>query len=441
MASFAATIISRSPSSISSYLTRLKTTRFNPSKHSFLFTLSPPTPSSQSPELDSSADLASLVNVLTSFSTTSLGCLSAPLTWSMGTEKMGYNPISCSVALLDKEHCVLFRSTIPGRAQTQVGRWHAFRMKDEDEFGGHWDDFEMLTSHSEKGVNWEEVWSEGADAKKDWSVLPEGLMKLKPTPDAVRQFLLFSDPSPEGLVSTLHSTFSHASQLGLYASSTPFITGRPVTLFENGRIHGSGAVGVGFINTDASGLRLKLPNGLTPLGSEMLVTKAEGNLINTLDNSNPTRLLLEAIRQGGIDATSEDAVLFKEDEEFYLSVGAGSQIYNITSGDPSRGTIALNTTRAPSVGEKVQFYHRNKKVPSPSLISSGIVDAFRSEALFAFGVADIFSGEKYNSDNEDPYVMENVFLTASENGLWAGRDPLETPWTCTVPGCVVRSQI
>ena len=86
--------------------------------------------------------------------------------------------------------------------------------------------------------------------------------------------------------------------------------------------------------------------------------RAEGNLINTLDDSNPTRLLLRAIQTAGIDSTSEAAVLFKEEEEFYLGVFRSddqvSQIFSIMSGDTSRGTIALNTTRSPPLGSKVQ---------------------------------------------------------------------------------------
>ncbi|KAK7054996.1 hypothetical protein VNI00_003459 [Paramarasmius palmivorus] len=435
MASFASTVVSRSPSSIISYLARLKTTHFDPSKHSFLFTLSPPSSSADTSGLDSSADLASLVNALMNFSPTSLGCLSAPLTGGSGTEEARYNPISCSVVLLDKQYSIPFRSTIPGRARTQVGRWHAFRLKDEDDYGGKWDDIESLTTQTNKRVDWEEVWSENADVKKDWSALPQELANLRQTPESIRQFLLFSDSSPEGLVSTLHSTFPPSSAFTLLRP--PFITGRPVTLFENGKIHGSGSIGVAFTNVGPSELHLKLPKDLRPLGAEMTVTRAEGNLLNTLDNSNPTRLLLEAIRKAGIDAASEDAVLFKEEEEFYLGVGSGSQIYTITSGDPSRGTIALDTTRAPVAGEKVQFYHRSKRSASTS--ASSIFSANQSEPLVTFGVADL--SVRDHTEGKGPLIMENVFITCSENGLWATRGASETPWTCTVSGCSIRSDL
>lgn len=39
-----------------------------------------------------------------------------------------------------------------------------------------------------------------------------------------------TDKAPRGLNKALSSSFSHAAQLGLFAPSTPFVTGRPYTL-------------------------------------------------------------------------------------------------------------------------------------------------------------------------------------------------------------------
>lgn len=114
------------------------------------------------------------------------------------------------------------------------------------------------------------------------------------------------------------------------------------------------------------------------------ISSSEGNLVNELDHSNPTQLLLAAIRKSGIDLN--DAKKLKvhasfegaesEHEKFYLgalrcnevrtlshllcntSVTAGiaqlSQVYRIVSGDVSRGTIALESHAAPAVGAQVQ---------------------------------------------------------------------------------------
>jgi hypothetical protein len=63
-------------------------------------------------------------------------------------------------------------------------------------------------------------------------------------------------------------------KLGLIGASTPFITGRPVTLFENEKIYESGAVGVALLHTE----RLRRDHRLSflagrPISGHMTVTR------------------------------------------------------------------------------------------------------------------------------------------------------------------------
>lgn len=114
MSVYCSTILSRSSAGIISYISRLK---HRYPKHSLAFALSSNTDSN---------NLSSLVTCLTTFSERTVGCLSSPL---------AHEPrdvISCSIALFDTTLAVPFRSTIPGRETPQVGRWHAFRKKDDD---------------------------------------------------------------------------------------------------------------------------------------------------------------------------------------------------------------------------------------------------------------------------------------------------------------------
>ncbi len=95
------------------------------------------------------------------------------------------------------------------------------------------------------------------------------------------------------------------------ASSTPFVTGRPVTLFQNLKVVSEGAVGFSIVNNSyvvAQGC-----DGLEAIGSPFLVTKSvsihllenrmylkfclssQSNLIHSLDDKNPTALLLEGL--------------------------------------------------------------------------------------------------------------------------------------------------
>jgi small ligand-binding sensory domain FIST len=78
----------------------------------------------------------------------------------------------------------------------------------------------------------------------------------------IASLLFFSDNSPDGLVRALDGLPANKVcgillsdldlnvripcfvQMGLIASSTPFVNGRPFTLFFNDEVHSSGAVGV-----------------------------------------------------------------------------------------------------------------------------------------------------------------------------------------------------
>lgn len=134
------TIISRSSSAILSHISHLAGSFRN---HPLLFTLShnAATPAD---------DLSSLVAQLTAFSTQSVGCLSAPLPGPHSSFT------ACSLAVFDPlSVAAVFRSTIPGRQQAQVGRWRPVGQKPAEhgealQFGG-WQG---------GGVkDWEDVWN------------------------------------------------------------------------------------------------------------------------------------------------------------------------------------------------------------------------------------------------------------------------------------------
>ena len=132
---------------------------------------------------------------------------------------------------------------------------------------------------------WEEVnlrcWKKTWIGESVWSrrvagdALPASLREVRctsTTPTALRSFrgvfvsdkrtcIRSSPNAPQGLNQALSSSFSLATQagarhqsilqtkshkpkLGLFASSTPFVTGRPHTLIFNGSVKSSGAVGL-----------------------------------------------------------------------------------------------------------------------------------------------------------------------------------------------------
>ncbi|KAF8886096.1 hypothetical protein CPB85DRAFT_1336656, partial [Mucidula mucida] len=283
-------------------------------RHTLLFALSPNL---------ASTDLFNIVSNVTALSKKYVGCLASPT--------HGQDLITCSLAFFDADSCIPFRSTIAGTPIPQVGRWHSFRKKDE-------------LSESLENVDWEDFWSRRTHQRGDSS--PQGLTtSLSQLPNAARVsrrdfYLAF---------------LINSRQLGLIATSTPFITGRPFTLFRNNDIHDSGAVGLALNHRPRLTYTLDFL-GLSALSEPMTVTQSEGNLVNTLDGRNPTQLLLDAREKKGMNvATSR---WFKDEEQFYVVLG--KRVYTITAGDPFRGTISLSGADGPGLGTRVQFYARQK---------------------------------------------------------------------------------
>ena len=161
-----------------------------------------------------------------------------------------------------------------------------------------------------------------------------------------------------------------------------------MTLFRNENVHSSGAVGIALTGERPPNSNIEFPSlrSITPpltvtrsaitrsrsVSSTILTPdcRSEGNLINELDGGNPSKLLVAAIQKYGI----EDNGSFRDDS-FYLGAFRGDkvsthttpyipisvftsiqlrQMYHIISGDPSRGTIALESHAAPAEGTKIQ---------------------------------------------------------------------------------------
>lgn len=112
MAVHMSTIISRELGHITEHLSKLQPVL---SQHPLLYTISV----SQNTR---SSDLSTLVTALKGLSRSSVGCLSAVVP-SAGSSWRQHT--SVSLATFDEKYATLFRSTIPGRKATQVGRWHA----------------------------------------------------------------------------------------------------------------------------------------------------------------------------------------------------------------------------------------------------------------------------------------------------------------------------
>ncbi|KAI0375818.1 hypothetical protein BV20DRAFT_18529 [Pilatotrama ljubarskyi] len=426
MASYMSTVISRKPADIIAHISRLRSSL---SSNPLLYTISV----SQSTE---SSDLAKLVDSVKSLSNNSVGCLSAPIP-SAHPSWQRYSAVS--LASFDQKNATLFRSTIPGRKAAQVGRWHALHKSGAPE---------PEAPSTSEGMDWDFALSNAYDG----SALPAALQNL--SAEKIDSILYFSDNAPEGLSSTL-SHFAPATKLGLIGSSTPFITGRPYTLFHNDSIHSSGAVGVCLSSPIRPYTQSAFP-GLEAITRPMIVTSSEGNLVNALDNANPSRLLLHAIQSHpSLGPLAEQGI----SSELKLYMGTLKQkggtheldqLYYVMSGDPSRGSLALDTDAAPAEGALVQVF---LLLPSAAVDAIGEVQkqrdangARRTRSLtFVSTSIEEMEGSPASLPGQDSEtrVLEDVFLAASENGCIVSRSEdgrSERPWKCGVPGGMVGLQ-
>ncbi|KAI0701929.1 hypothetical protein BC835DRAFT_1411196 [Cytidiella melzeri] len=353
-----------------------------------------------------------------------MGCLSAPVRLRRDTKipqitESNLNEYTlCSVAVFDSHVAIPFLSTIPGREAPQVGRWHTFRKGDDAKLQDH--------QLPPAGVDWESVWAQ----RETHQALPEELRHLR-TED-VGMVLYMCDRAPEGLNNALNS-FTYASKFGIVAHSTPFLTGRPHTLFYHQKILSSGAVGL-CIRPNANSVTFCLPN-LQPVTLALKISDSEGNLVHSIDESNPSRLLLNAIAQ--LDSTAKD-------DTYYLGVYTAGllespdRLYTIMSGDPSRGTLALEGDTAPVAGTQVRIFRKRSESKSKLAPQKGL----NLVNTCSDGIEIV---SKAMTSCGGVLELDDTFLVLSENGLITSRFDGSTshggkPWKSTLPGstCNIR---
>jgi hypothetical protein len=164
MALFASTYASHSGRQLLRQLTSIPHLKSPDPAHTLLFSIAP----SAGLANDALADIVSLLNA----HPRAVGCLAAPISLprSRTPSARACTQSVCSVAVFDAGAATPFRSTIPGKEAVQVGRWHAFRKKDDDETALA----TPLPNEPSSHIDWERVW-----ARKTPHALPAALQPLK----------------------------------------------------------------------------------------------------------------------------------------------------------------------------------------------------------------------------------------------------------------------
>jgi len=93
-----------------------------------------------------------------------------------------------------------------------------------------------------------------------------------------------------------------------------------VTLFQDQEILSSGAVGLAITEETSITARPTLVVDfldVQTLSKSMVITQCQGNMVNALDGTNPTQLLISTIKQSGLGS---HALQLLKEEEFSLGV-------------------------------------------------------------------------------------------------------------------------
>ncbi|KZS93597.1 hypothetical protein SISNIDRAFT_410885 [Sistotremastrum niveocremeum HHB9708] len=406
----ALTLISKSPEKLARHINQSLAQHRN---DTLLFTISSNVEATQ---------LGALVSALTTLSDRYIGCLSAPLSASS-------NEAVCSMAFFNRQKSITWRSDVSAPPPAQVGRWH--KSSPSSQKGPH---------SLDANQDWETLWSSSGPSSSPLPPLPESLNYTKD----VSSLIYLNDGPNESLSRALQTSFPTSHQMALHGSSTPFLTGRPYTLFQDGsRIFSQGAVGIALRNLASPQGRTSHFEGFQPIGTPNAVTRqvSDGNLIHTLGGANPTRMLMK-----WLEDTRKPATLTK-DVNIYLAILSSSanepiqRLYGITSGDPGRGSIALDAEVGKLTGRRVQFYHRPNDLnvvpfssfPTPSSVI--FVPASGDGAHIEVPAAKLAS--------EEVSCLENVCLSVSENGF-SLQSPTSgdatSPWYSRIPGTLTRWQ-
>ncbi|CAO3620425.1 unnamed protein product [Cunninghamella blakesleeana] len=294
------------------------------------------------------------------------------------------------------------------------------RLKSRSISVGRWGNYDRLKYENKESKEWQ-AFDTVSQPPQTFDELP--FSRSNTTPSMI---LMASDNEPDQLLNTLDHHFPSTPKFGIIGASTPFINhGSPYTLFYNDKIMKAGTIGfLLYSNNDGNNnlikdMQIQYPY-LELLGSPFKITRARGNVILDLDDKGATRLLLDLINKTNVS----------KDEEFYLSIfsedGNDKTVARITSGDPARGNMSVDTTLDLYEGQSVQFM---KKKPLQQQNINTLLNNHQGKKM-TFGVTDLDNTidvqyQNHNSLSKSPSSL-GLFGATSENGFILGKPNQKT---------------
>ncbi|KAI9099875.1 hypothetical protein DFS34DRAFT_648819 [Phlyctochytrium arcticum] len=263
---------------------------------------------------------------------------------------------------------------------------------------------------------------------------PELMDSRKPRPDVL---LLFADREPHRFTEHVDHHFPETLKIGLLGAMTPFLNGKPNTLFYNTEVRSAGIVGAA-LHSSQNHRRQELHfPGLVEIGEPLTITSCRGNIILGLDGSNAAREFLNCMT--GRDMAPGVA----SERQLYVRVSQGqnSAVYCLTGGDPSKGALAIDTDKDLEEGMTIQFLHlngENSGEPPAGLpgINFSVVPpdtvSHREPGRVGAELSDCIT-----ASSENGFIVGTVDQAHSEQSLSAAKGT----WICDVPNAAIVADI
>ncbi|KAI8799849.1 hypothetical protein BJ742DRAFT_844096, partial [Cladochytrium replicatum] len=325
---------------------------------------------------------------------------------------------------------------------------------------GRWPDLGRgFGSGSERGgFDLDHFRSVSSSAEAGQGVLTGELAKLAEQSRIPDLFLLFSDREPQQFLDALSKFFPTSKIIGAVGAQTPFVNGLPFTLLHNGKIQSNGVVGLAMF--DKSGLqssRVKTAfPGVRVLGDSLTITNCKGNVVLNLDGANAVAQILKRINKHGRSGVSDDTSPLTlrvdpydiADKQIYARIWDAEEtlpatedpaqmstasVYKLIGGDPSKGILAIESSRDLLPGMKIQFLYPSASFHTEQSTGQTLVQPFSKDFKFAFSTTHPDSVHVPLKDNDEGRSAGSDVLAVTTEAIICKRGGLDQWETCDIP--------
>jgi hypothetical protein len=208
--------------------------------------------------------------------------------------------------------------------------------------------------------------------------------------------------------------------MGLIGAQTPFVTGTPFTLLNStGELQPGGVVGYA-LKFNSPFKLIQKHHGLKSIGKSFLISRCRGNIVLEINDSTATKELLDLLNS---DTGQSPHDIFASILPSTGSQEKGEMIFKVIGGDPSKGTLAVDTDFELQPGMTLQFM-----VPRTE---SEVYEDLKSKDS-----QELHKVLEFMCCKEDEYLVEQPVMSQrvlSSSGILIGVGPSSKTYLCQAP--------